>query len=78
MGLSSWIFYSKAPKIAIELDGGVHCIEQNKMKDKNRDAYLAELGIYTLRFTNLDVLQNCENVLLEIKKNHHEINLLSV
>ena len=38
-------FYSKEPKIAIEVDGGHHFTDQNKMKDKNRDAYLSELGI---------------------------------
>lgn len=60
-------FYAKSIKLAIEVDGGQHFTTEHEIKDMNRDACLANLGIYTLRFTNLEVLRNCEGVLRRIE-----------
>jgi len=61
-------FYAKEPKLAIELDGSQHFSIENKKKDENRDAYVKTLGVFTLRFTNLEVLQNCDGVLFQIEQ----------
>ncbi len=61
-------FYAKDIKLAIEIDGGQHFTTEHIQKDINRDTYLATLGIYTLRFTNLEVLKNCSGVLSKIEQ----------
>jgi very-short-patch-repair endonuclease len=61
-------FYSKYPKIAIELDGGYHLERDQRKKDLNRDLYLTSLGIKTLRFTNHQILKTLDSVLQTISK----------
>ncbi len=60
-------FYAKEIKLAIEVDGGQHFTIGHQIKDMNRDVYLSTLGIHTLRFTNLEVLNNCSGVLSTIE-----------
>jgi very-short-patch-repair endonuclease len=52
--------------LAIELDGFSHDIQPGN--DKWRDRILAEYGIRVLRFTNQDVFQHTEGVLIEIRR----------
>ncbi len=59
-------FYAKEPKLCIELDGSQHYTAQHQDKDENRDAYLNALGIHVLRFNNLVILQNLNDVLHKI------------
>jgi len=59
-------FYCPAAKLVIELDGGQHYENSNISKDKIRESFLANLGFKIIRFTNLDVLRNSENVLNKI------------
>jgi len=59
-------FYCPAAKLVIELDGGQHYENSNISKDKIRESFLANLGLKIIRFTNLDVLRNSENVLNKI------------
>jgi len=61
-------FYCCRVMLAIEIDGGQHYEEQNKEKDKARDAKLKQQGIKVLRFTNLDVLRSIDSVVREIEK----------
>ena len=61
-------FYAKSIRLAIEIDGGQHFETEHKNKDMNRDAYLATLGIHTLRFSNREVLTNLSGVLLKIEE----------
>jgi very-short-patch-repair endonuclease len=42
--------------------------DSHQAKDANRDAYLATLGIKTLRFTNTEILKNCTEVLYCIEQ----------
>ena len=60
-------FYARAIKLALEIDGGQHFTAVHQDKDKNRDLYLAEFGIRTLRFTNLEILKDCSKVLSRIE-----------
>ncbi len=49
-------------KLIIELDGGQHGEEQNRLKDDERTKYLEHLGYKVLRFWNNDVLHNIDGV----------------
>ena len=49
-------FYCYKAKLVIELDGSQHCTPEEITYDNRRTAYLAEQGLYVLRFSNLDVL----------------------
>jgi len=60
-------FYCHACKIAIEVDGGYHSMEDKKEYDKNRTADLEQAGILELRFTNEEVLNDFSSVLERIR-----------
>ena len=70
-------FYCASAKIVIELDGSQHGEEAMRKKDEARDAYLNELGITVLRYTNIEIHDNFKNVCLDILK-HIDINTSSV
>ena len=67
-------FYCHALKLVIELDGGIHEVEDVKKYDEQREAYLNELGLTVLRFTNEQLFK--ENKLV-IKKIEQTINNLT-
>ena len=55
-------FYCAAAKLAIELDGSQHYTPEGKLYDLKREEYLASQGIFVLRFSNADVLENLRGV----------------
>ena len=59
-------FYCATAKLAVELDGSQHCEPAQLLYDEQRTAYLDSIGIYVLRFSNLDVLQNLPGVCQQI------------
>ena len=59
-------FYCASAKLAVELDGSQHCEPAELLYDERRTAYLNSLGIYVLRFSNLDVLRNLRGVCQQI------------
>jgi very-short-patch-repair endonuclease len=59
-------FYCHDYKLCIELDGGQHYTNEGQQRDEGRDAFLKAQGIRTLRFSNTDVLESLEAVLLRI------------
>jgi len=61
--LSNYIadFYSHKLKLAIELDGSVHDLEENRKKDIERQAAIELLGITVLRFTNEEIKNRIES-----------------
>ncbi|MGR8935984.1 MAG: endonuclease domain-containing protein [Gammaproteobacteria bacterium] len=61
-------FYCPAAKLVVELDGGQHFEAGHKIKDDNRDAALARLGLQVLRFDNRQVLTETEAVLAVIER----------
>ena len=65
-------FYIASSKIVVELDGSQHYENDN---DTKRDAFLNDLGIKVLRYSNLDVNQRFESVCEDILNN---INTSSV
>lgn len=48
-------FYLPADKLAIEVDGGYHDSEEQKLKDAKRSVILNEKGIRVIRFKNEEV-----------------------
>lgn len=61
-------FYCREAAVAIEVDGAVHDMGDNPARDERRNAWLAERGVVTLRFTTEDVLRNLEGVPLRIEE----------
>ncbi len=59
-------FYCASAKIVIELDGSQHYTEEGKQNDHERDAYLHQLGITVLRYSNLDIHENFDSVCADI------------
>ncbi len=59
-------FYFPASRTIIEIDGGVHNLQQRY--DRGRDAYFESQGIKTLRFTNRQVLKEPEAVAARIRE----------
>ena len=55
-------FYCAAAKVVIELDGSQHYEEAALAADRERDAYLRSLGLTVLRYTNLEVNRNFNDV----------------
>lgn len=62
-------FYSLKAAIVIELDGGQHYEDIAMKKDELRDKYLKNLGLKVLRYTNIDINKNFEEVCNDILKN---------
>ncbi len=59
-------FYCKEARLVIEIDGGQHYENKNIEADKKRDNFLKSLGLKNMRFTNLDILKNVDNVVAKI------------
>jgi very-short-patch-repair endonuclease len=67
-------FYAPKLKLAIEVDGATHFTPEEKYYDENRAKYLEGFGIKILRFTNEDIYENTEGILLAIEQKIHEIS----
>ncbi|PKA69220.1 adenine-specific DNA-methyltransferase [Pseudomonas baetica] len=59
-------FYCAELKLAIELDGGQHFETQGLIHDQRRTRYLNQKGIEIVRFSNLEVIQQMDDVLEQI------------
>lgn len=60
-------FYCPSEKLVVEADGAGHYTLEGSEYDKIRDNYLNSLGIKVIRIENVDVFNNLEAVLEEIK-----------
>lgn len=61
-------FYSPDSKLVIEVDGDSHYTNTAQQQDAQRDAYLRQLGLRVLRFTNQEINQNMAGVYETIKR----------
>ena len=59
-------FYCADAKLAVELDGSQHGQPEGMQRDAERERFLTERGIATLRFWNRQWRENREACLLEI------------
>jgi very-short-patch-repair endonuclease len=60
-------FYCKPLNLVIEVDGGYHEEEAQRIKDHERQEVLEEMGLNFLRFTDKEVRKNIDNVLKTIE-----------
>lgn len=60
-------FYCHRLKLIIEVDGEYHNEKNQIIKDKERTEDLNFQGMKILRFTNQDVINNMDSVVLKIK-----------
>jgi very-short-patch-repair endonuclease len=59
-------FYCHALLLIIEIDGGYHETEEQKIKDEERTEHLKFNGITVVRYTNEEVLNNVDDVIKRI------------
>ena len=65
-------FHAPTANLVIELDGSQHMEDHAIGYDSIRSAYLEKLGLRVLRFNNLQVLNETENVLEVIYRFIHD------
>ena len=61
-------FYCPERKFVIEVDGDSHYTDVAQQNDLQRDAFLQQLGLRVLQFTNQDINQNMAGVYEVIKR----------
>jgi very-short-patch-repair endonuclease len=59
-------FYCHALLLVIEIDGGYHETDEQKVKDEERTELLRSNKITVIRFTNEAVLNNIDDVIMRI------------
>ncbi len=67
-------FYCHKKKLVIELDGGIHNVEDIEEYDIARSEELKIFGIKVIRFNNEEVYQNLDSVLINIKQELNHLN----
>ncbi len=65
-------FYCHKYRLVIELDGSIHDLEDQKERDEGREAMLKDLGLTVIRFSNMEVKNNLNQVLTTITKYLHK------
>lgn len=67
-GMGQYIvdFYCAEHALIVELDGESHFTAEGVNSDKVRTAFLESKGFRVLRFSNLDIMQNKEGVLIRL------------
>ena len=60
-------FYCHKCLLAVEIDGDIH--KFRKDYDEHRDKYIGSVGIKILHFTNEEIFNNLNFVLIKIQKN---------
>ena len=58
-------FLCRAEKLAVEIDGYSHDVQQDR--DRRRTRYLEAQGLTILRFTNSEIFENVEGVVQAIE-----------
>ena len=69
-------FYNEELHLAIELDGSIHDVSEQRDYDRDREEELTARGVRILRFSNDQVLNNLDEVLAAILK--IDQNILSI
>jgi len=61
-------FYAASAKLVVEVDGVHHLDVGQLQQDQERTACLEQLGLCVIRFSNLEVLQQLEEVVEKIAR----------
>jgi very-short-patch-repair endonuclease len=67
-------FYAPAARLVVEVDGSQHFEPRQAEHDRRRDAYLKQLGLRVLRYTDRQVLLELDSVAEEIFRAVEEKN----
>ena len=59
-------FACRENKIIIEIDGGQHKENKNRLKDQKSTEYIKEMGYKEIRFWNNEIDENIEGVYLRL------------
>ena len=59
-------FYCASAKLGIEVDGLQHASESGRIRDAERSVALASRGIRVLRFTNHEVMNDIDDVVVRV------------
>jgi very-short-patch-repair endonuclease len=59
-------FYCPAARLVVEVDGDSHGMGHSPVRDRRRDAWLAEQGLRVIRFDAADVMRDVESVVTAI------------
>ena len=67
-GIGPYIVDFCAPrrKIVIEIDGDIHALPEQEVKDQVRQREIESWGYRVIRYNNEDLLKNLEGVLLDL------------
>ena len=60
-------FYCHALKLVIEIDGGYHLVEEQRLLDKKRTIDIEFQGLKVIRFTNEEILLKLPEVIDKIR-----------
>ncbi len=60
-------FFCSQLNLVIEIDGSSHDFDEVGYKDKTKQKFLEGIGLHVLRFDDLDVKKNINNVIAEIE-----------
>ena len=66
-------FYCPSENLIIEVDGGIHRDVIVNQNDIIRENHLVELGFKIIRFENIEVQKNIQNVLESIKSHFKKL-----
>ncbi|WP_189486332.1 endonuclease domain-containing protein [Asticcacaulis endophyticus] len=55
-------FYGSAAKLAIEVDGAHHTLDDHKIRDIKRDQWLADQGIHTYRIPAVHIMTDADEM----------------
>ena len=61
-------FYCPKIKLVLEVDGSIHDLPENQDYDIGRSEILKDFGITVIRFTNEQIVDDIENVIIEIER----------
>ncbi len=55
-------FYGSAAKLAIEVNGSQHTLDDHQIRDINRDQWLADQGIHTYRIPAVQIMTDADEM----------------
>ena len=59
-------FYCPEKSLVIEVDGDIHGVQHQIVRDRRRESYLKSLGLQVIRYMNDDILKNLDGVLEDL------------
>jgi very-short-patch-repair endonuclease len=70
-------FYCRKLKLAIEVDGSIHNTETARVYDLYREKVIKFYGVSFIRFTNEEVLEDMNNVIIRLKEKIYSLTNIS-